>query len=130
VTVRDRDAEVILESERLVLRRQREDDVEFLVDLWTDPDVTRHLGGSRDRDELRFSLEETAAHLFAERFDLWPVVDKATGRLVGHGGLLDKEIEGVREIELICVLAVSAWGKAMPPRSAALSAGTRSRPWG
>jgi len=111
VTVRDRDAEVILESERLVLRRQREHDVEFLVDLWTDPDVTRHLGAPRDREELRVLLEETAVDPYAERFDLWPVVEKATGLVVGHCGLLDKDVEGKTEIELVYVLAASAWGR-------------------
>jgi len=111
VTVRDRDAEVILESERLVLRRQRDDDAEFLVGLWSDPEVTRHLGGPRERDSLQASFEETTADPYAERFDLWPVSDKATGRLVGHCGLLDKEVEGQTEIELVYVLAASAWGK-------------------
>jgi len=111
VTVRARNDRFILETERLVLRRQRDDDVTFLVDLWTDPEVTRHLGGPRERDRLRTSLEETAADPGAERFDLWPVADKAAGHLIGHCGLLDKEVEGQTEIELVFVLAVSAWGR-------------------
>lgn len=105
------EAGVFLESERLVLRRQRDDDVAFLVDLWSDPGVTRYLGGPRDRDRLRASLGETAADPDAERFDLWPVVEKATGRLVGHCGLLDKDVEGQDEIELVYVLAASVWGR-------------------
>jgi len=36
----------------------------------------------------------------AEQYDLWPVVEKETGQVVGHCGLLDKEIEGITEIEL------------------------------
>jgi [ribosomal protein S5]-alanine N-acetyltransferase len=101
----------ILETARLVLRRQRVDDVAFLVDLWSDADVTRHLGGPRDRERLRAAFAATAKDPEAERFDLWPVVAKATGRLVGHCGLLDKLVEGRDEIELVYVIAASEWKK-------------------
>jgi hypothetical protein len=39
----------ILETERLLLRRQTGDDIPALVALWSDPQVTRHLGGPRER---------------------------------------------------------------------------------
>jgi ribosomal-protein-alanine N-acetyltransferase len=102
---------IILETERLILRFQRASDVPALVDLWSDPQVTRHLGGPRDRAWLRSELEEVAQDPYAERYDLWPVVEKETGRVVGHCGLLDKEVEEKAEIELIYILAASAWGK-------------------
>jgi RimJ/RimL family protein N-acetyltransferase len=38
-----------LETERLILRVQQARDVPYLVDLWADPEVTRYLGGPRDR---------------------------------------------------------------------------------
>ncbi len=101
----------ILETERLLLRRQRASDIAFLTDLWADPRVTRYLGGPRDRDWLRSVFEETAQNPYAEQFDLWPVVEKETGQLVGHCGLLDKEIDGRTEIELTYVLSPSVWGK-------------------
>lgn len=101
----------ILETERLVLRRQLAADVAFLVGLWSDPDVTRHLGGPRDRAWLRSVFEETAADPFREDFDLWPVVEKASGLPVGHCGLLPKEVENRPEIEVNYILARSAWGR-------------------
>jgi len=102
---------IILETERLLLRYQQAADVEFLVDLWADPHVTRYLGGPRDRDWLQSVFEETARDPYAERYDLWPVIEKKGGRFVGHCGLLDKEVEGRPEIELTYILASSAWGK-------------------
>jgi RimJ/RimL family protein N-acetyltransferase len=81
------------------------------VDLWADSDVTRYLGGPRDRDWLQSAFEDTGEDPRGEQYDLWPVVERHTGQLVGHCGLLDKEIEGQTEIELIYVLAASAWGK-------------------
>jgi RimJ/RimL family protein N-acetyltransferase len=101
----------ILETERLILRYQEASDVPFLVDLWADPDVTRYLGGPRDRVWLESELEETARDPYSEKYDLWPVVEKETGQIVGHCGLLEKEVEGRTEIELIYIMATSAWGK-------------------
>ncbi len=102
---------IILETKRLILRYQQASDVAFLVALWADPEVTRCVGGPRDRERLRSVFEETARNPYAERYDLWPVIEVETGQLVGHCGLLDKEVEGRTEIELAYMLASSAWGK-------------------
>jgi RimJ/RimL family protein N-acetyltransferase len=107
----DEHTRIILETGRLILRYQQASDVPSLIDLWADPDVTRYMGGPRDRAWLQSEFQETAHDPCAERYDLWPVVEKETGRVVGHCGLLDKEVEGRTEIELIYVLASSAWGK-------------------
>ena len=101
---------IILETERLLLRRQQAADITPLVELWTDPEVTHHLGGPRDRDLLQTAFEETAQNPWAETYDLWPVIEKATGRVVGHCGLLDKEVEGSLEIELNYIMAPAVWG--------------------
>lgn len=47
---------------------------------------------------------------FREKYDLWPVVDKRTGEIIGHAGLLEKDVEGRSEVELVYVLARSSWG--------------------
>jgi len=101
----------ILETPRLVLRYQSADDVATLADLWADPRATRYLGGPRDRDWLRAEFAQTARHPQAEPYDLWPVVEKATGRVVGHCGLLDKEVDGRPEVELVYLLAPEFWGQ-------------------
>jgi len=101
----------ILETERLRLKWLEASDIPILIDLWTDPDVTEYLGGPRDRDKLVAIFKEELKGPFAERFDLWPLVDKHTGTVIGDCGLLEKEVEGTREIEVIYVLGKSAWGK-------------------
>jgi len=102
---------IILETERLLLRRQKISDITPLVDLWTDPEVTRYMGGPRNRNLIKSAFEETAHSPYAEQFDLWPVIEKETDRVVGHCGLLEKEVEGRPEIELVYVLVSSVWGK-------------------
>lgn len=102
---------VILDTERLLLRKPTLSDVDPLVELWSDPEVTRHLGGPRNEEALRESFEQAALSPFAEDYDLWPVVEKQSGKVVGQAGLLDKQVEGHTEIELVYVIAPPHWGK-------------------
>jgi ribosomal-protein-alanine N-acetyltransferase len=101
----------VLETERLLLRGQSASDLPFLIDLWTDPDVTSYLGGPRKRQRLEADLREGSCEPPAGSHDLWPTVERATGRPVGHCGLLRKEVEGREETDVIYVLARTAWGR-------------------
>jgi ribosomal-protein-alanine N-acetyltransferase len=102
---------ILLETRRLILRYQAAADISALTNLWSDPEAMRYMGGPRDLDWLRTELEETAQNPQAELYDLWPVVEKATGRVIGHCGLLDKEVDGRPEIELVYVFAPAVWGQ-------------------
>jgi RimJ/RimL family protein N-acetyltransferase len=102
---------VILETERLQLRYMKQEDIPFLVTLWTDPEVTRFMGGPREVGSLREDLVKTADNPLTQSFDLWPVEEKCSGELVGHCGVIDKEVDNLTEYELVYVLAKKAWGK-------------------
>jgi [ribosomal protein S5]-alanine N-acetyltransferase len=103
--------ESILETERLALRYQTAADVDFLIDLWSDPEVTRFLGGPREKAQLRTIFQKTAANPKAEAYDLWPLVEKAGGALVGHCGLLGKDVEGRKLVELNYILHPTVRGR-------------------
>jgi len=47
----------------------------------------------------------------AYEYDLWPVVEKNSSEVIGHCGLLDKEVDGKQEIELNYILSKNVWGK-------------------
>jgi RimJ/RimL family protein N-acetyltransferase len=79
--------------------------------MWTDPDVTRFMGGPRDATWLENSFMGDANRTDLLLYDQWPVIEKASGELIGYCGLLDKEIDGQPEIELVYVFMPSAWGK-------------------
>lgn len=100
-----------IETERLLLRTLDEGDIDALVGLWTDPQVTAFLGGPRNPEELRRSFCEDLRGQAPHPHDLWPVVEKSSGDVVGHCGLLAKEVDGLPEVELVYILAASAWGK-------------------
>jgi RimJ/RimL family protein N-acetyltransferase len=100
-----------IETDRLILRELTAQDVAALADLWSDADVTRYMGGPRDRAKLETIFAEDLAVAEPPRFDLWPLAEKASGRVVGHCGLLDKDVDGAAEVEIVYVLARGAWGK-------------------
>lgn len=99
-----------LETGRLLLRPMQLADVEPLVELWTHSEATRHMGGPREATRLRELLSQEAAGP-TNKFDLWPVEEKATGRVIGHCGLLDKEVDGQIEYELVYLFHPSSWGQ-------------------
>lgn len=100
-----------LETERLFLRLIQVADVAALAALWTDPDVTRFMDGPRNYQELYKELSEDTRIKLHPKFGLWPVIEKATRQIVGHCGIIDKEVDGGTEFELVYVLIKSAWGK-------------------
>ena len=102
---------IILQTDRLCLRRIQTSDISTLVDLWCDPDVTKHLGGPRDREKIKPLFEEDAENPFANEYDLWPVEEMQTSEVVGYCGLLEKEVDWKDEIEINYIFKPSAWGK-------------------
>jgi RimJ/RimL family protein N-acetyltransferase len=103
----------IVETDRLIVRAPEPGDVEALAALWCDPAVTAYLGGPRQFDAVCRTLRDDLALPEQPAFDLWPTIEKASGRMVGHCGLLDKEIAGRSEIELVYVIAPAAWGRGL-----------------
>lgn len=81
-----------LRTERLLLRPYREDDLDFVYDVQSRPDVVRYLYADvRDREEARESLRQkiAATALRAEGDALTPLIVRAdTGEPVGDVLLL------------------------------------------
>jgi ribosomal-protein-alanine N-acetyltransferase len=100
-----------IETERLLIRSLEVADASPLAAIWSDPDVTRHMGGPRDFADIRLGLEEEAQAGAQAEIALWPVVEKASERVIGHCGFLEKDVDGQCETELIYVLALDSWGK-------------------
>ena len=101
----------IVETDRLIVRALELGDVEALAGLWCDPAATAYMGGPRAFDEVCRTLRADLALAEQPTLDLWPTIEKASGHLVGHCGLLDKEVAGRQEVELVYVIAPAAWGQ-------------------
>jgi [ribosomal protein S5]-alanine N-acetyltransferase len=116
---------ILLETERLRLRNTQEDDVPGLVRMWTDPEVSRFMGG-KDAAWLEQTFRADARQVEPLLYDQWPVFEKSSGELIGYCGLLDKEVEGRQEVELTYALVRSAWGQGYATE---ISAALREYAW-
>ena len=101
---------VNLESERLLLRNILPQDKDFIVSLWTDPEVTKYLGGPREKEQMLRGIQYNIENPYQDEYDLWVLVNKSDGKPVGHCGLLKKEVEGITEVEVIYVIGRRFWG--------------------
>ncbi len=100
-----------LQTARLQLRPLHPTDIPALIQLWTDPMITYYMGGPRDAVKLQQGFTDDLNNPIPETYDLWPVLEISTGKLIGHCGLLDKEIAHQPEVELIYLITQSAWGQ-------------------
>ncbi|MEU7892510.1 GNAT family N-acetyltransferase [Nonomuraea sp. NPDC049152] len=106
---------IILETERLILRRFTEDDVDNLFALDNDPEVMRFLNGGEPVPLERIRDVTLPAFLaYYERpggFGFWAAEEKATGEFIGWFHFRPKKDAPPGEIELGYRLRKSAWGK-------------------
>jgi RimJ/RimL family protein N-acetyltransferase len=107
--------QVFLETERLVLRRFTEADLDNLVDLDGDPEVMRFLSGGKPtpRDVIQNVTLPRFLHYY-ERFEgygFWAAIEKSTGEFLGWFHFRPPEGAGPEEVELGYRLRKSAWGK-------------------
>jgi RimJ/RimL family protein N-acetyltransferase len=104
-----------LETERLVLRRFTEADVDNLVDLDSDPEVMRFLTGGKTTpyDVIRNETLPRILHFYErfEGFGFWAAIEKSTGEFLGWFEFRLREDSGPDEVELGYRLRRPAWGK-------------------
>jgi RimJ/RimL family protein N-acetyltransferase len=108
--------EVVLETERLVLRRFTLDDVDALVELDSDPEVTRFItnGAATPRAEVeeRVLLRFLRYYEVYPGYGFWAVIGRATGDFLGWFHLRPKPDHPIPdEPELGYRLRRAAWGK-------------------
>ena len=80
----------VLETERLLLRGHRPTDFEDSFALWSDPLVTRFIGGKPfSREEVWARVLRYVGHWAWMGFGYWVVEEKSTGRFAGEVGFAD-----------------------------------------
>lgn len=79
-----------LESARLRLRAHRADDFEGCRAIWSDPEVTRYIGGKPATGEEAWRRLLTYAGLWSLLgFGYWAIEERAGGRYIGDIGFAD-----------------------------------------
>jgi RimJ/RimL family protein N-acetyltransferase len=106
---------VLLETERLILRRLTEDDLDNLVELDSDPEVMRYLSGgsATPRDVITREILPRCLRSYegSAGLGVWAVIEKASGDFLGWLSLRPHEGSPPGEVELGYRLRRAAWGK-------------------
>lgn len=107
--------DVFLETEHLLLRRFTSEDVDNLVELDSDPEVTHYITGDHatPRDDVVEDLLPTYLDYYRRYpgFGFWAVVEKSTSEFIGWFHFRPGEGDPADEAELGYRLRRSAWGK-------------------
>ena len=102
--------EIIVTTSRLILRYPVKEDIEFMVQLWMDPDMTKYTGGHRERTFLENEFNNATLPEKREEYDLWVLEERESKRLIGSAGFIPKEIDGKIYVELNYYIEKKYWG--------------------
>jgi RimJ/RimL family protein N-acetyltransferase len=98
----------IIETERMVLRGWRNEDLDEFAALVADTTVMEFLGGTGDREEAWRTIATYVGHWQLRGYGLWVVERKTDGAVLGRVGLWNPE--GWPGMEIGWTLARHAWG--------------------
>lgn len=107
--------DVLLQTDRLILRRFTPDDVDLLVDLDSDPRVMRFINGGRPTPREEIAGDFLPAFLgYYERFPgygFFAAIERSTGEFLGWFHLRPRAGRPRDEPELGYRLRQAAWGR-------------------
>lgn len=111
---------IILETNRLILRRLVLDDLDDLFALYRDPEIRRFfpdgtLTYEETKEELEWFLNGHPEH---PELGLWATIHKESGCFIGRCGLLPWTIEGRDEVEVAYLLDKSYWRQGLATEAA------------
>lgn len=113
-----------LETDRLVLRSWREEDIEPFWESACDPEVVRYLGPMAHRDEAVARFHAQTAMQAEHGFCFWVIERKEDGQFIGQCGLCPPR-HHFTEVEIGWRLSRFAWGQGY-----ALEAARAALDWG
>ncbi len=80
----------VITTERLTLRGHRLDDFRSCAAMWSDPNVTRFIGGNPSTEQQTWlRLLQYAGHWRLMGFGYWAIEEKGSGAFVGEIGFAD-----------------------------------------
>ncbi len=112
----------MVETQRLLLRSWRGEDIDALAEMQSDPETMRYMadGHCPDRGECAEAIEQLESHRCEHGFGIWAAELRATGELVGWVGLTTPEWlpEEMPAVEVGYLFDRAHWGTGLATEAA------------
>jgi RimJ/RimL family protein N-acetyltransferase len=101
-----------METERLIMRRWREEDREPFAAMNADPEVMEHFPATLTREQSDAMVDKIERQFDERGYSLWALEERASGRFIGFTGLAWQTFDApfLPAAEVGWRLARSAWG--------------------
>lgn len=109
---------VILQTERLLLREITRDDAGDLLEIWGDPEAMRLFPQTLDREEMNAWIERNLKRYEEYGFGLWAAILKDDGQFAGDCGLMMQDVDGAQELEVGYHFKRRYWGQGLATEAA------------
>ncbi len=106
----------MFETDRLILRRLDERDVDEIFAMRSDPEVMRFIRAPQNRIETVNWLNLVSSRWESDHIGFCAIVEKQTDKFVGWCGLW--QLKETDELEIGYAIAKSAWGKGFATEAA------------
>ncbi len=103
-------AEVVIETERLILRGMQREDADALAEVYCDPHAMRYYPRPYAREEVANRIARTQSAYARDGHGLYTVVLKSSGAIAGDCGPVVQEVDGAPEVEVGYHFAPRFWG--------------------
>lgn len=120
-SMRDRGSatDAVLVTDRLTIRRFRDDDLDALAEMYADPEVMRFLGGPRTREDAATRLGWMIEEYESQPFGMWGIALREQNTLIGRCGIIRQELIHGPEHEIAYLLGRPWWGRGYATEAAA-----------
>jgi len=101
---------IVLETERLILRRFTDDDVDAVFAVIGDPLTMKYYPQKFTRDDALRWVTKSQERYRTDGFGLFAVVLKSSGEVIGNCGIMRQEVEGEFLLEVGYHFRREYWG--------------------
>jgi RimJ/RimL family protein N-acetyltransferase len=109
---------VVIETERLLLRKMREEDVDHLLAIFSDPVAMKYYPSTKTREQTIEWIQWTNQNYKSYGVGLWIVEKKNSHEFLGQCGIVPQKIDGKVEMEIGYSFIRQHWGNGYATESA------------